>query len=156
VNPAVEVVAGAGGGTSTAENLLRAIPERTAPLDDLIAFLRARLDEDEQAAVAAAGQPAYFDWEVHEAGPRKQPEIRVTGKSNQVVGGVDDIAAEHIARHDPARVLREVEAKRRLIQWCEWIRGDFSGSDVWKDVLPLLALPYADHSDYRAEWRPED
>jgi hypothetical protein len=125
-------------------------------LDDLIAFLRARLDEDEQAAVAAAGQPAYFDWEVHEAGPRKQPEIRVTGKSYQVVGGVDDSTAEHIARHDPARVLLEVEAKRRLIQWGEWIRGDFSGSDVWKDVLPLLALPYADHSDYRAEWRPED
>jgi hypothetical protein len=125
-------------------------------LDDLIAFLRARLDEDEQAAVAAAGQPTYYDWEVHEADPRKQREVRVKGESHQVVSGVDDSTAEHIARHDPARVLREVEAMRRLIQWCEWMRGDFRGSDVWKDVLPLLALPYADHSDYRDEWRPED
>jgi hypothetical protein len=125
-------------------------------LDDLITFLRARLDEDEQAAAAAAGQQTYYDWEVREAEPHEQPEVRATGTSYQVVSGVDDSTAEHIARHDPARVLREVEAKRRLIQWCVWMVGDFRGSDVWKDVLPLLALPYADHPDYRDEWRPED
>jgi len=125
-------------------------------LDDLLAFLRARLDEDERSAVAAAGQPSYYDWEVHEADSHEQPEVRVKGKTHQVAGGIDDSTAEHVARHDPARVLREVEAKRRLIQWCEWMVGDFRGSDVWKDVLPLLALPYADHSDYRDKWRPED
>lgn len=125
-------------------------------MDDLIAFLRARLAEDEKAAVAAAGQQAYYDWEVGEADPPEQPEVRVMGTLHQVATGADDSTAEHIARHDPARVLREIEAKRRLIQWCEWMVGDFRGSDVWKDVLPLLALPYVDHSDYRDEWRPED
>ena len=125
-------------------------------MDDLIAFLRARLDEDERAAVAAAGQQTYYDWEVHEAEPPEQPEVRVKGEPYRVAGGVDDSTAEHIARHDPARVLSEIESKRRLIQWCEWMVGDFRGSDVWKDVLPLLALPYVGHSDYRAEWRPED
>ena len=71
--------------------------------------------------------------------------------------------AGHIARHDPARVLAEVDAKRRMLaihhpyvpepdQACLGCAGGI----VWTDcpVLRLLALPYASHPDYRAEWRP--
>jgi hypothetical protein len=48
-----------------------------------------------------------------------------------------------------ARVLAECEAKRRIIAWY----GD--GGDVGDggEFLSILALPYADHPDYRAEWR---
>lgn len=47
----------------------------------------------------------------------------------------------------PARVLAESEAKRRIVEWmCAW------QADVRDEGLRLLALPYADHPDYREEW----
>ncbi|GEL17672.1 DUF6221 family protein [Pseudonocardia asaccharolytica] len=65
---------------------------------------------------------------------------------------VGDADAAHIVRWDPARVLREIEAKRQLIDWLE---------EEWaipiaamQSMLRALALPYADHPDYRPEWRP--
>ena len=55
----------------------------------------------------------------------------------------------------PARVLAECEAKRRIV---ELVGG---GSSIHRpgdcqdcDVMRLLALPYADHPDYREEWKP--
>lgn len=64
------------------------------------------------------------------------------------------LAAEHIARHDPARVLRDVEAKRRIIAL--WERSEFCERIALDDVLDLLALPYADHPNFRQEWREEN
>jgi hypothetical protein len=53
----------------------------------------------------------------------------------------------------PARVLREIDAKRQIVERYAWLRehGD-TGGTAW--VLPLLALPYADRPGYREEWRP--
>jgi hypothetical protein len=51
----------------------------------------------------------------------------------------------HLATYSPARIIADCEAKRRLIvRWRE----------LHPDVLRLLALPYADHPDYNADWRP--
>lgn len=57
----------------------------------------------------------------------------------------------------PARVLREIDAKRQLVgQLAEadpdaaYITGTFT---AW-DALRLLALPYSDRPGYREEWRP--
>lgn len=74
---------------------------------------------------------------------------------------IADTDAAHIARHDPARVLAECDAKRRIVadhasthecpkdgDSCGWWDGEPC------DVIRLLALPYADHPDYRDEWRP--
>jgi hypothetical protein len=51
-------------------------------------------------------------------------------------------------------VLREIEAKRRIVDRYAWLRehGD-TGGTAW--VLPLLALPYADRPGYRDGWRPQ-
>ncbi len=110
----------------------------------LTEFLLDRIAEDEAVARAAAtdGYGA-IDW-AGESGPT-------------------DV---HIARHDPARVLADCEAKRRLIA----IHWDFQWSaepDPDEDrtfgcyechgpclILGALAMPYADHPDYRDEWRP--
>jgi hypothetical protein len=56
----------------------------------------------------------------------------------------------HAVRHDPRRVLADCAAKRRLIHWY----GD--GEDIGDggEFLRLLATVYADHPDYRPEWRP--
>jgi hypothetical protein len=79
--------------------------------------------------------------------------------------------AQHIARWDPARVLAESETKREIVALHEPVpvTRDHTGCrvsrhDVDRDhvnpgdgpcaTLRLLALAFADHSDYRDEWRP--
>jgi len=71
-----------------------------------------------------------------------------------------------------ARVLAECEAKRRIVAWCSERDRVYIGTlatDIprEKDFVPgalvhqtdaitlrFLALPYADHPDYRQEWKP--
>jgi hypothetical protein len=81
--------------------------------------------------------------------------------------------ATHVEHHSPERVLREVEAKRRIMErhrrydgigskytdYCEGCpSGDDSGyPEVELDECPELrdlAAVYSDHPDYREEWRP--
>ncbi len=75
----------------------------------------------------------------------------------------DDVAggplAAHIARHDPARVLADVAAKRRIMDLhaighdpCD--AHDASFESIPCDTMRLLALPYAEHESYRPEWAP--
>lgn len=86
-------------------------------------------------------------------------------------GHVTDEDGEHIARHDPARVLAECEAKRRIVEWhkpmhpsdsrylpaCEgcWDEGGMDGAPTYPcRTIRWLAVPYADDPGYREEWRP--
>ncbi len=78
-------------------------------------------------------------------------------------GGHSAEQAEHIARHDPARVLREVEAKRAIvalhdIQWhsCphEHPLFQYEGGPRPCVTLRLLAAIYNEHADYDQAWRP--
>lgn len=163
-------------------------------MDDLVAFLTARLDEDEADArnacpprrpVSSGEAWAVESSDAHE--PMSDGGIPaavwvVTGPE-----GEDGIAAVnnhhravHIARHDPARVLAEVAAKRRMIgyyvvttrlcaeakqridtaesagreankrDYADWDRANTEAS-ILADPVRLLALPYADHPDYRRE-----
>jgi hypothetical protein len=59
----------------------------------------------------------------------------------------------HMVAWTPGRVLAECEAKRRIIERVSEVKwtGSYAVRDV---VLEILALPYADHPDYRPEWRP--
>jgi len=130
-------------------------------MDDLIAFLRARLDEDEQTARATAD----------EYGPAWTADNQMESVRSSTGADVVDepyTPRHHIARHDPARVLAEVDAKRRILDVYEEVMTKFTES--WSPMVPydrlagtvsslrrtleFLALPYADHPDYRDEWRP--
>jgi hypothetical protein len=77
-----------------------------------------------------------------------------------VIGETEELevaTARHIAEHDPARVLREVEAKRQIVDLCaDMLWHDDRGPDyVSNGTLWLLALPYADRPGYRGEeWKP--
>lgn len=67
---------------------------------------------------------------------------------------VDDIrstVAGHIARHDPARVIAECEAKRQQIEHLtRAMEDDYA---PWNEKqLRIMAAVYADHADYREEW----
>lgn len=57
-----------------------------------------------------------------------------------------------------ARVLAECEAKRRIVESAEFVRDTPSIHDdartFMSNVLRRLAAVYAEHPDYREEWRP--
>ncbi|MEU7899124.1 DUF6221 family protein [Nonomuraea sp. NPDC049152] len=128
-------------------------------MDDLFAFLRDRLDEDERVAQAAlegpreAGEPMpYGEAADHDA---------IAGPGHS--GGGKRPQADHIARHEPARVLRDIESKRRIldelegfIAEAEYLPEDERNADraTAFGIVHLLALPYDDHVDYREEWKP--
>ena len=61
--------------------------------------------------------------------------------------------------HTYLRAMAEREAKRRIVELHHTAGRsglcDECHSKVWPcPTLRLLALPYADHPDYREEWRP--
>jgi Family of unknown function (DUF6221) len=118
-------------------------------MDDLAAFIEARLDEDEAMAKAA-----------YQHGPNPtQPLAPPEGSWWPVVRLMERLGsgtyndANHIARHDPARVLREVAAKRAIV--AEHGRDNFGCQSCQGDQrcpIPFLAAIWSDHPDYRAEW----
>lgn len=67
--------------------------------------------------------------------------------------------AGHIARHDPARVLAECEAKRRIVELHPPVIDNRQEVCVEEQAewpcptLRALATVYAGHSGYREEWR---
>ncbi|MEV6854736.1 DUF6221 family protein [Streptomyces microflavus] len=156
---------------------------------DMTAFLRARLDED------AAAPEGVLEW--HSPGPRvvmaegfneydayDSPLKGLLERDDSLmpfgcVAVTDyDADAKYIARHDPARTLREVEAKRMIVDahgrdhecisltgsgetnaidgkpWALWEPEHTADAERPCFVLRALALPYADHPDYLEEWRP--
>jgi len=154
-------------------------------MDDLVAFLRARLGEDERVArdAADADSGAWFmgdKWNVYRAEDEARYDEDYRGEENRlVVYGNVKPQSEHIARHDPARVLAEVAAKRAIV-WahepvllngsplgkffedtvvcrsCEPEYGAPTGHVHWPCLtLRHLAAVHADHPDYREEWRPD-
>lgn len=122
-------------------------------MDDLIAFMRDRLREREAKATAALPGP----WVVEE----HTYETVVTSDGGKVVASVEGLRdGWHIADNDPRFVLADVDTKRRLLTQFE-LRGNSVRRTVqpatggaWDDLLRILALPYANHPDYRPEWRP--
>lgn len=136
----------------------------TSGMDDLVTWLRAQLDEDERVARSATSAP----WTA------KRADRSVYAQETSVVMGGHDGGwyvvpcdmesgegaesgdAQHIARWDPARVLAEVEAKRRILGL--WSDGadfpDFSGGyqAAAEDAISAMAQPYAGREGWREEW----
>jgi len=95
--------------------------------EDLITWLRAQLEEDERVAKKAASlcgcHPPAPNWLFGDEStggriviaddPHPDTPWKLSRRWNRSYDGL--FAAEHIVRHDPARVLREVEAHRRII-----------------------------------------
>jgi hypothetical protein len=128
-------------------------------MDDLVQFLRARLDEDERMAVATL-----WDGSGNEAGWSLIASATV-GVGRDSIYVADTEVARHIARHDQARVLAEVDAKRQALAHYERIQQHTRRSDGGNDYLfaegavrrqiQYMALPYRDDPGYRPEWAPD-
>lgn len=82
-------------------------------MTDLVEFLRERLDEDEEAAMAASSR---VPWKMRD---HESDYWMITGTDGAVVvydeGVPSEAEAHHIARHDPSRVLADVAAKRAIL-----------------------------------------
>ena len=130
---------------------------------DLAEFLLARIAEDEASARNVmewkeAPRERRLPWKVTPS------EQRVVAWGLTVVGAANTpVLAEHIARWDPARVLAECEAKRRLVEDFRILHRDYRETHSettearrFQAVVTMarLAEGYADHPDYRQEWRP--
>jgi hypothetical protein len=106
-------------------------------MDDLVTFLRARLDEDE------AGRN-----EVHR--PRNCGSVDRDGDF--------DPDPVWCGCGYPARVLREVATLRRLVDEMASVIGGHYIDDgelvLAEHVIRLLATAYSGHPDYRGEWKP--
>lgn len=136
-------------------------------MDELIAFLNARITDDERIAAAASNAP----WQIQTDGDWS---ILRDADGDRIVSSYDDADflpadADHIARHDPARVLADIAAKRAIVRMAEnaqyavnagslssWNRGQDSGAlSVLTDAIRLLAMPYANHPDFHPDFKPE-
>jgi hypothetical protein len=145
-------------------------------MDPLIEFLLARIGEAETAARQATAGP--WQWVpgrggipslLESTGARatvwveqqsfEAPTV-VLGTNQGVTLRVRARDAVHIADWHPARVLAECDAKRRIVETLTPPTDAAGGTDEVRSgrqdsaVLRLLALPHADHPDYREDWRP--
>lgn len=94
--------------------------------DRLLSAIRAALDDTERLARNAAGQGGEYDW--HANGD----EV-LTADDMVVVSGRP---TEHIARHDPAAVLRWVAADRRVFERHKAERGHVADRGEVLTCLP--------------------
>ncbi|MFC8361109.1 DUF6221 family protein [Streptomyces griseorubiginosus] len=127
---------------------------------ELVKWLRAQLDEDELVA-RNTGQPG-TSWRNFDMDGELRDDLNAG-----TVAYVPRVETRvHIARHDPARVLRESDAKRQIAAWRRQpTQKEFSSGryrtmgcrcgDGWPcATLRLIALPYADRPGYQESWRP--
>ena len=124
-------------------------------MSDLVTWLRAQLDADERSAMIAAG-PIGHNWQADGGSVfAEHPTDEIVDYAGQ--------AAEHIAVHDPARVLRQVAAMRAIVdayerayhgeQFAE-TEAQYARRVALEEAVEALATMYADRDGYREEWRP--
>ena len=161
-------------------------------MTDLVTWLRAQIDANEQGARAASpGGWTYGDVDSI-AGGSLYDESRMIGSLHyeqptdhdgrivrHLLEHEADANGRHIAVHDPARVLHQVAAMRKIVdlhrswadepyrhphaeRYCQTCSDDDiswwtdSGSPEWPcPTLRLLTTVYADRDGYRPEWAPE-
>lgn len=149
-------------------------------MEDLVQFLRDRLDEKERRARSGYYSETHwerFTTEAHlkawhawrEIFPREQWDVAA---NDTISEAARDGIRERITAHEADRTadaLADIEAKRRLVDEFaqtgsvpdtperrvspHW-KGDFGYLQGLARAVHLLASVYADHPDFRAEWRP--
>ncbi|MER7280539.1 DUF6221 family protein [Dactylosporangium sp. NPDC000244] len=140
-------------------------------MSDLVAFIEARLADDEQLALACQA----------EVGATRAGEMYPDGSGfadrddfPSYPWGSRPAELAYIAAYGPDRALRGVESKRRILagvrRWLDphpgrpctnednpWVECELhvaATGRIHADVLPLLALEWDTHPDYDERWRP--
>jgi hypothetical protein len=131
-------------------------------MSDLVAFLRARLDEDEAVARAAVGRGVWDvctgEWVTADVASRElvfaivADGARTQAADLSMAWDADERRA-HIVRHDPARVLAEAAAKRAILDALDLYEYEPEAAGL-RLAARCLAAVYAGHPDYREDWKP--
>lgn len=146
-------------------------------MDDLVQWLGEQLDIDTgHAQEAAAVLGGHWSAQSLQSGRRKprhyvgaSTEARISHSNSEILNGSEAVV-RHATVHDPARALREIEAKRQILALHRPVqqRSTGSGGGTVMDchicnhfpaqypcaTVRLLAMPYADRPGYHEEWRP--
>lgn len=174
---------------TSAKNSLRPLDEDESPIDhetadELVRFLRGRLDHREQGAQFSAYVTSTYRRPCPRCGKPvtglREPVSHGAEKLVQhggaaYTGGCELTPAEWQTFHehgltDEARYqLADADAKRRILEEYERHRAAIRGHNSTLDdpspsevrlvvslekVVRLLAAPFADHPDYDESWRP--
>lgn len=136
-------------------------------MDGLVTFVRARLDEEEQRALAVTTTGNSLTWTLAASATVDLG----TGDIGDLVQTNDSTVAQHIISNSPAAVLRRIEADRRIL---DEVLPDIQADEVTIDgqlgvghmsdaeihetsrrLVQLMASRWSTHPDYRAEdWKP--
>lgn len=146
-------------------------------MNDLVAWLREQLDEDERVALAAYGAK----WEVGPTFGARDNRVYVREDGDLIdsvgtcviAGQVSNVPqfranAAHIARWDPGRALAEVESKREIIAQYEAMQAGVDAArdtilagaakvrlGAYEKVLRFMTIPYVDRPGYDPAWAGE-
>jgi hypothetical protein len=122
-------------------------------IEEPIAFLRARYDEEERVAKGATWGGTPWRMEGMSIWGRSW---RASERSREtlVVRHTWPQEGAHIVRWDPNRVLIELDVKRKRLDWIQSELADDASNETARWLLRLEAEPYAIHPDYREEWKP--
>lgn len=122
-------------------------------MDELLAFAHARLDEEVQAARAC----------VEEVGGTRAGDPNPDGSGvaerddyPSYPWGAGEAELAYAARMQPARTLRDVQARRKTLVRCqeEMLSGIprvvwFARMTAWE-----MAQRWSDHDDFKESWKP--
>ena len=128
------------------------------------AFIEARLREDEETARAAGGERWAYDGDdtlspssgevYYPDAPRREISGNfhtvTRGNEEGTMPGVQPENGRHIARHDPARVLRQCAALRAIMRVNVDVADSDSGASI--QIAEAIASIWSSHPDFRAEW----
>lgn len=121
-----------------------------ARIDELVAFLLARIADDARVARAASDCHGQQWTQGHQDAPHWDRDV-VHLVDEQPVKFPDEAGAAHSARWDPARVLVECDAKRLLTERLQRnLRPGLSAPAL--QLACAFAQAHRDHPDYRPEW----
>jgi hypothetical protein len=121
-------------------------------MNELVRWLGEQLDEDERIARAVQwdGSGNRLSWEL-------SASATIDVGEDEFYPG-DRTIANHVVEHDPARVLREIDAKRELLRlavaahdYHETFLNGFAAR--MEGALRLFVLSYTRRPGYREEWR---
>lgn len=129
-------------------------------MTDIVEFLRARYAEERALAAAAAAGAGDPTWRASDGFVLGDRGVVATGAQEELELPV----AQYIASRDPGSSIADIDAKLRIVDLYaehadydtpdepyEYATGRIVGLGV---ALRLLAVQFAEHQDYREEWRP--
>lgn len=107
----------------------------------IVEFIEARIAEDEETAKYSGGD----SWTDDDRFNRVDVTEGYIETSHH---------GAHIARHDPARVLRQCAAIRELVKIASDVEAMYSipAEDAADSIRKTIAAIWSDHPDYQQEW----